>query len=493
MNGTFKNRIESESVMNEKRKFHAVTVGWPPHLIDRLWGEIERRSGDRCSHIMHPSYVAGEFRSADPQARLRFFRDDLLQDMPEPDLELLASLEQEGVPTIHNMILGDRIVCRLDYEVALGYATFLARRLMELYRELDPSVVIGAFDALHAGVALAVARHMNIPWFALNFSVLPPGLACLCKDMSPAVREQVVTGSPSVAWAETLLKKFEDKSVRAPAYIAPRPPSIIDHLRKLPARLVAVGRTMRRARFKKGSQFTEDATEYSVNAAVRNLLRAHRSAKAISRVPTLAVPPETPYVFFGLHTQPESSIDVWAPFFSNQMWVIELLSRAIPPSHKLLVKIHKSDTANYSRQQFSRMKSFPGVEIVRPFADTRAFLEGADLVVAIQGTIGLEAALLGIPVIMLGSSPVTLFPSASRIGEISDLPKLVRRKLAEKRPARSEIIEAYVAYLSPFMHASHNDWTVEETAEELDNYVKLYGNLKEFLIPRPMVVASRES
>jgi hypothetical protein len=477
--------------MSEQHKFHVVTIGWPPHLVDRLWGEIERRSGDRCSHIMHPSYVAGEFGRADP--RLRFFRDDLLQEMPEPDLELLTSLEQEGVPTIHNMILGDRVVSRIDYQAALGYATFLARRLMELYRELDPSVVIGAFDALHAGMALAVARRMNIPWFAMNFSVLPPGLVCLCKDMSPAVREQVAAESPSAAWVETLLEKFENKSVRAPAYVAPRPPSLLGQLRKLPARLVAVGRTVRRARVKKGSQFTEDATDYSVNAAVRNLLRAHRSSKAISKVPTLDVPPATPYVFFGLHTQPESSVDVWAPFFSNQMWVIELLSRAIPPSHKLLVKIHKSDVANYSRQQLSYMKSFPGVEIVRPFADTRAFLEASDLVVAIQGTMGLEAALLGIPVIMLGSSPVTLFPSVSRIGEISDLPNLIRRKLAEKRPDRSEIIEAYVSYLSPFMPASHNDWTVEQTAEELDRYVEVCRNLKEFLISRSMAVASGES
>jgi hypothetical protein len=354
-------------------------------------------------------------------------------------------------------------------------------------------MVIGDFDALHAGIALAVARHMNIPWYALNFSVLPPGLACLCKDMSPDLREQVVAGSPSSAWVETLLKKFEDRSVRAPAYIAPRPLSLMGELKKLPARFAAVRRTMRSARYREGRQFTEAATDYSVVAAVRNLLRARSARKALAKVRTLDAPPQTPYVFFGLHMQPESSVDVWAPFFSNQMWVIELLSRAIPPSHKLLVKIHKSDVANYSREQLRYMSSFPGVEIVRPFADSRAFLEAADLVVGIQGTIGLEAALLGIPVIMLGRSPVTLFPSASRIGEITDLPKLVRKKLAEKRPERSEIIDAYVSYLSPFMPASHNDWTVEETAEELDAYVEFYGNLKKFFLSRPTVAAGSVS
>ena len=70
---------------------------------------------------------------------------------------------------------------------------------------------------------------------------------------------------------------------------------------------------------------------------------------------------------------------------------------------------------------------------MQPFADTRGLIESSNLVISIQGTMGLEAALLGKPVIMLGDSPVTVFPSASRIGEISDLPKLVRSKARRSR------------------------------------------------------------
>ena len=84
------------------------------------------------------------------------------------------------------------------------------------------------------------------------------------------------------------------------------------------------------------------------------------------------------------------------------------------------------------------MRLFPGVELVRPFVDTRSFIERADLVVAIQGTMGLEAALLGKPVIMLGESPVTKFRNASNIGELEDLPELVRSKLSEPKPTRRQ-------------------------------------------------------
>ena len=173
---------------------------------------------------------------------------------------------------------------------------------------------------------------------------------------------------------------------------------------------------------------------------------------------------------------------MWAPFFSNQMWVVELLSRSIPPSHKLLVKIHKSDIANYSSSQLNRMRSFPGVELVRPFADTRSFIENAAMVVSIQGTMGLEAALLGKPVVSLGESPIAVFPSVSRIGDIPRLPQLIRAKLAESRPGRSDIVEAYADYLAPFMGASHNDWRAKVDREAFDGYERLFEALRRYIM-----------
>jgi capsule polysaccharide modification protein KpsS len=166
------------------------------------------------------------------------------------------------------------------------------------------------------------------------------------------------------------------------------------------------------------------------------------------------------------------------------LWVIELLSRSIPATHHLLVKIHKSDAANYSLAQFDRMRSLPGVKLVRPFADARKFIERADLVVAIQGTMGLEAALLGKPVIMLGETPVTRFPSATGIGLLTDLPSLVRRKLDEQPPGREEIIEAYADYLAPFRPASHNDWNAPADPAEPGRFAGLFAALRRHVIAR---------
>jgi len=103
--------------------------------------------------------------------------------------------------------------------------------------------------------------------------------------------------------------------------------------------------------------------------------------------------------------------------------------------------------------------------------------EKSDLVVSIQGTMGLEAALLGKPVIVLGDSPVTLFPTAARIGELSELPALVRRQLALTPPSRQQIVDAYADYLSVFAPAVYNDWMRPRTETEIERLSAMFRGL----------------
>ncbi len=470
--------------MGNRTDFSIVTIGWDDTLVRDLADPIAADTGFAFRHVVHPRFTEQNWPSElGGRSDIAFFRRDLSEPMPAPDRSLLASLERSDVPTIHNMILGDRVVSKLDYREALGYATFLSRRLIALLEAERPQVVIGGFDAIHGGLGLAVARHLRLPWFALHFSVLPPGMACFCDRLSPAARVNLrardTTRMRELARAS--LEKFEQRAIQAPAYLAPAPPSPVDRLRRLPAHATRLVSILRGARESEYTKFTEKANSYHALSTVRFLRARSAARRAIGQVPTVTAPPDTPFAFFGLHMQPESSIDVWAPFFSNQFWVIELLSRSLPPSHDLLVKIHKSDAAKYSREQLQQLSALPGVRLVPPFADTQQFIRAADLIVAIQGTIGLEGALLGKPVVMLGDSPAVAFPSVSRIGNIWELPAMVRRKLAERAPSREEIVHAYAEYLTPFFPASLNRWYEARTAQELQDYARLFVELRDYV------------
>lgn len=471
------------TVVSIADEFHILTVGWFQRLIEQLWDPVQQRSGYEFSHVVHPVYTREDWSRFKNRPDILFFRDHLRERMPEPDRDFLASFESVGIPSLHNMIMSDRILRNLPYDDVLMYATFLAKRLCQLLEEVKPNVVIVSFDSLHGSLTLAVARCMNIPVYAIHFSSIPPGLACFCDRMTPAARVNISrkTGEEQRPIAEVALRHFESGSIHARAYIAPGPNSLAGRIARLPVRVTLAARTLLNRRDRQYTRFTEGRNKHSLVSVIRHYYRTSKGRRAVASTNLLEAPPAYRFVLFGLHMQPESSIDVWAPFFSNQMWVVELISRSIPPTHKLLVKIHKSDTAKYVHKDLAKMRKLPGVELVAPFANTRSFLEKADLVIAIQGTMGLEAALIGKPVIMLGESPVTLLPSATRIGEIDQLPRLIRSKLAEQPPTRNEIIDGYSTYLTPFFPASINDWSVARSSEELEGYAEMFRALMNYL------------
>lgn len=472
--------------------FHVVTVGWGHTLIPGLHDRIGAKSQHRFSHLAHPGYTPEEWPGGMPRPNIYFFRGDLKQPMPAPNRHLLESLEQDGIPTIHNMIRSDRIVSRLDYDEALAYATFLTQKLITFYRQIQPSVIIGTFDALHGSLSFAVAKQMNIPWFALQFSVLPKGLACFCNSMSPASTVTLGPRSDSElrSLAEQVLGDFEGNKIQAPAYITPNLVSPSQVFGRIPTQIKSLCRTMNRGRLGQFRKFTDYDRSYSIIAQLKEGIRNRKNLIQLPRRLLLDRPPAEPYVFFGLHMQPESSIDVWAHFYSDQVRVIDLISRSIPPTHKLLVKLHKSDVTNYSPKQLAQFRQFHGVQLVSPFVNTRTLIENAAVIFAIQGTIGLEAALLGKPVVMFGDSPVKNFPSAATVGKITDLPNLIRNRLLERPPCRAEIIDAFARYLAPFQRASMNNWTELPSDREIDGYVELFESLAQYVRMADASVAS---
>jgi hypothetical protein len=466
--------------MGNGTSFKFVTVGTSPGLVKNLWNRIATAGDYSISHIVHPSFDRNSWGHFVSKKNIHFLREDVRLPLPPPDRELLASLEQDGVPTIHNMIMSDRMVSKLAYREALSYATLLTRRLVLLYQEVQPSIIIGGFDALHGSLGFAVARTLNIPWCAMLFSSIPSGRVAVCTDLSPA--SMVALGLDAKGelrlQADKLLRDFEERKIQAAAYIPPKllSPSFV--MRRIPGQLKALIRVARRRKLKEHLKFTDPPNSYSIGALFGEAFRLRKNVWALRHQRLLDAPGVGRYAFFGLHTQPESSIDVFAHFFSNQVRVIELLSRSLPPTHRLLVKLHKSDAPNYSTAALAALSRFPAVELVSPYADTYSFIKDADIVFSIQGTIGLEGALLSKPVVMFGDSPAKIFPTVSTVGKITDLPRLVREQLDSKiKPSRGEIVDALACYIAPFFPASPNDWSVVPTESQIAGYVRLFAAL----------------
>lgn len=457
--------------------FHIVTVGWGPTLREGILDRIAERTAYKFSHLLVTSGERDPEVDPSRSQDTYWLREDVNAPLPDADRALLASLEGPGVPTVHTMILSDRVVRTLPYDEALRYATLLAVRLDALYRELKPSVVIGDYDSLHGSMGLAVARRLGIPWFVMHFTTLPKGFSCFCDGMSPDTAVHIRPPSPPAlrAIAERTVQDFDRKAIHVPAAFSANNTAMI--IQRLPGHLRVLLRAMKRALTRKLDRFIE----YAPTRLCREYVRKRWNLYTLPTRWFCTEPPRAPYVFFGFHMQPESSIDVWAPHYSNQFAVVEAIARSTPPTHRVLVKLHKSDADHYSRRELGRLRRLPGVTIVSPFAQSRDFIEAASLVFVIQGTIGIEAALLGKPVLAFGASRQVEFPSVSRVHSVTDLPSLIRAKLSEPRPDREAIVRGLMGYLSPYAPACYNDWNVLPSSDEIDAFVRQFEALREYL------------
>ena len=459
-----------------------MTGGYGYRLIERVWSEVERRTNFELHHVPDPSL----FRSNEPaqprfdSSRLLYLFDAPQKNLPQADIEFLTALEGSTGPTIHNVILGDARLSQLPYADALDYVSAAAHRFRQILLQVRPDVVLSGYDGYQSTLLMLVCRSLKIPWYALTYLPIPKGMmgfsplnVCIgVRAFGPADSERIVLE------AERTLDEFERRMLAT--YVPPSENSLSNILCFLPLRLANAV-----SNFKSVLNGTHDKyTRRSPMDSAEDYLRRRWNYITNKRLPMVAHPPQQSYAFFGFHMQPEMGIDVWAPFYSNQLHVVACIARALPPSHKLLVKLHRIDCDNWSTSQLRSLLDLPGVQVVSPHADTYEFLRRASLVFSIQGTIALESALLRKQVIAFGETMYEVMPNVARVINLIELPGLVRNKLRAPEPTRAEILAGLEALLAHFRSGLYNNWELNPTSTQLDDFCAHLVFLKAFLRPQ---------
>ena len=139
------------------------------------------------------------------------------------------------------------------------------------------------------------------------------------------------------------------------------------------------------------------------------------------------------YVFYPLHFEPEASLNGIEPYFTNQMYAVELLSKSVPAGVYVLVKEHPSGVGNRPRHWMDTIAGFPRVKLINPFVSSLEIIHHSLATATITGTPGLEAAIIGKPVISLG--PCYRFNFVKHVFFANDmlaLRELIRRIYEER-------------------------------------------------------------
>lgn len=103
--------------------------------------------------------------------------------------------------------------------------------------------------------------------------------------------------------------------------------------------------------------------------------------------------------FYGLHVQPEASIDVLGAYFSDQLKLIKDIRRALPFDVTLVVKEHPNFLGIKPIAFFKELRRIPNVALVKHDVSTFDIYNRAEIIFTVSGTTGYEGGLLGIPVV----------------------------------------------------------------------------------------------
>jgi hypothetical protein len=158
------------------------------------------------------------------------------------------------------------------------------------------------------------------------------------------------------------------------------------------------------------------------------------------------------YVFFPLHFDPELATTVMAPFYVNQLHVIEAIAKSMPVTYKLYVKDHPRMYAKGLRpiRFYKKLLEIPNVKLIDPAMNSYEIIKHCQLVITITGTAGWEALLLKKPVITFGKPIYSRLSMVKKVGDFEKLPYLIEDMLNNYVYDEEEV----VAFISAIMEAS---------------------------------------
>ena len=344
------------------------------------------------THRTWHAYLIREGVSAEDILDMRIPRD---LDASEIDMDVLPTIaahERELGLTLSMIVMMDRfLVDRKDPQI-WRYLVRYYRVLTEFMQEHRVDMVLGEATNASDLMAYFAATTHGVPYYQLSSIRIPSDRVALFRGIreddivdheGSLVAGDVPSASDVVAkQREGALKPiWFSRNNSVPIF---RPGDVLGLVRN-------IYWAMREPK--------QSLTNFSIRTRVRDrFAQAARKRFVQARLRTLS--PEdlpTPFALFALQVQPERSVDVFAPFATNQLELIAQVRRALPTDHALVVKEHSNLLGARGREFFDAVRALPNTYLVSPFADSHALVRASSLVLSVSSTINFEAALVGVP------------------------------------------------------------------------------------------------
>jgi hypothetical protein len=134
---------------------------------------------------------------------------------------------------------------------------------------------------------------------------------------------------------------------------------------------------------------------------------------------------EKPFFLFPLTTIPEEAIECRGPFIDNEIQVINTIVKSLPVDMQLIVKEHV--TMDYKRPYsfYRKIAKIPKVKVLSSKCNIVELINTSEGVITIGSTVGLEAIVLGKPVVNFADSYYNIIDFVYQIKDYSELPGIL--------------------------------------------------------------------
>jgi hypothetical protein len=160
-----------------------------------------------------------------------------------------------------------------------------------------------------------------------------------------------------------------------------------------------------------------------------------------------SIPSDQKFIYFPLHYEPERTLLIGAPMYTNQINVIENIAKSIPIGYKLFVKEHPTMILYGWRNTnfYKKIQELPNVELIYHSLSNYDIMKKSSLIISITGSSSLEASFFEKPSITLIKSSSNYIPTILHVENLNELSSKI--KIALKQKVESKYLSSYLSGL----------------------------------------------
>ena len=217
---------------------------------------------------------------------------------------------------------------------------------------------------------------------------------------------------------------------------------------------------------------------WSINKPLKRLLKLNLYYNKLASNPDTSVP----FIYLGLHMQPEKTSLPMGGEFGNQFLMIKMISECLPSGWKLFVKEHpnqfnmrKVANANFRSTWFyDAINGMDNVSLVMLDVPSDALIKDCKMVATITGTTGMEALTSGKPVLCFGDAYYRACKAVCNVETIENLKAgIIRLADMDTEQIEKELARYICFYLDKGYLVKTSNWETKLNLSKLDRQTQI--------------------